>query len=146
MRRWAIAAGVFRGDMGNGYRSLRLSDIVKISEERKMAYDKISSHDSDDCCLVEQNIGEGNESNGWSSSQIEIWSEGMSNTMTSPAKLKMGYLCNIIGAILVVDISREIGIVFPIEFNCFRDVDSTIKGSTNWVSTGGHVLSRKLGS
>ena len=60
--------------------------------------------------------------------------------MTSPAKLKMGYLCHIIGAILVVDISRVVGIVFPIEFNCFGNVDSTVKGSTNWVSTRRHVL------
>ena len=105
--------------------------LQKILEKRKQAYDKISSHHSDDCCLVEQNIGEGNESNGWLGSQIEIWSEGMSYTMTSPAKLKMGYLCHIIGAILVVDISRVVCIVFPVEFDCFRDVDSTVKGSTN---------------
>ena len=113
--------------------------LQKILEEKK-AYDKISSHHSDECCLVEQNIGEGNESNGWSGSQIEIWSEGMSYTMTSPAKLKMGYLCHIIGAILVVDKSSMIGIVFPIEFNCFREVDSTVKGSTNWILRRRHVL------
>ena len=53
MIRVAIAAGVFLGDMGNGYRSpsSNVSDILKLSRNGN-AYDKIGSHHSHDYRLV----------------------------------------------------------------------------------------------
>ena len=66
--------------------------------------------------------------------------------MTSPPEFKMGYLCHIISAVFVVDISRVISVVFPIEFNCFGDVDSTVKRGTDGISRRRHVLSSRLGA